>query len=86
MSSNNFALGKKNLIIIGIAAVIILIGFILMSGPGTTVEEGFNPDIFSPRRIKVAPIVCMIGFVLMIFGIMIPSENKKETNDSNQNR
>ncbi|HOV35377.1 MAG: hypothetical protein BWZ06_01547 [Bacteroidetes bacterium ADurb.BinA261] len=86
MSSNNFALSKKNLIIIGVAAVIILIGFILMSGPGTTVEEGFNPDIFSPRRIKVAPIVCMIGFVLMIFGIMIPSENKKETNDSNQNR
>lgn len=86
MSSNNFALSKKNLIIIGIAAVIILIGFILMSGPSTTVEEGFNPDIFSPRRIKVAPIVCMIGFVLMIFGIMIPSENKKETNDSNQNR
>lgn len=86
MSSNNFALSKKNLIIIGVAAVIILIGFILMSGPGTTVEEGFNPDIFSPRRIKVAPIVCMIGFVLMIFGILIPSKNKKETNDSNQNR
>ena len=37
MSSNNFALSKKNLIIIGVAAVIILIGFILMSGPGTTV-------------------------------------------------
>ncbi len=85
MYNTNFALGKKNLIIIGIAAVIILIGFILMSGPGTTVEEGFNPDIFSPRRIKVAPIVCMIGFVLMIFGIMKPSKNKKETNESNQN-
>ena len=86
MSNTNFALGKKNLIIIGIAAFIILIGFILMSGPGTTVEEGFNPDIFSPRRIKVAPIVCMIGFFLMVFGIMMPSKNKKETNDSNQNR
>jgi uncharacterized membrane protein len=85
MSNNNFALGKKNLIIIGIAAVIILIGFILMSGPGTTVEKGFNPDIFSPRRIKVAPIVCMIGFILMIFGIMVPSKSKKEKNDSNQN-
>ena len=84
MSNNNFALGKKNLIIIGIAAVIILIGFILMSGPGTTVEKGFNPDIFSPRRIKVAPIVCMTGFVLMIFGIMVP-QNKKDKNDSNQN-
>ena len=49
--------------------VIVVIGFILMSGPGST-ESSYNPDIFSARRIKLAPIVCLIGFVSMIYAVM----------------
>ena len=37
---------------------------------GSKTEVEFNPDVFSFRRITLAPIVCMAGFVLMIFGIM----------------
>ena len=45
-----------------------LIGFALMAGEPSTTE--FNPDVFSLRRITLAPIVCMIGFFGMIIAIM----------------
>jgi hypothetical protein len=48
-----------------------------MTGPSTTFESGFEQDIFSARRIKLAPIVCLIGFVLMVFGILYPSKEKE---------
>lgn len=81
MSDKNFALGKTNFIIIGIAIAVIIIGFLLMLGPGTSVEGGFNHDIFSPRRIKLAPVVCLIGFILVIVGILYPSKEDKRINN-----
>ncbi|MDR1623503.1 MAG: DUF3098 domain-containing protein [Tannerellaceae bacterium] len=76
MSKEDFAFGKGNFILIAISVVIIIIGFVLMSGGA---EEGtfFNPEIFSTRRIVVAPVVCMIGFGLMIVGILKNSKDKK---------
>lgn len=49
-----FALGKTNIILIAVAFVVIVVGFLLMLGPGTT-PEAYNPDIFSFRRIVLAP-------------------------------
>lgn len=49
--------------------VIVIIGFLLMVGPNTT-DTTFEPDIFSTRRTKVAPIVCLFGFVSMIYAII----------------
>lgn len=46
-----------------------------MSGSGST-EEAFNPEIFSARRIKLAPAVCFTGFIFIIFGIMAKSKKK----------
>ena len=77
MSQKNFALSKINLIIIAVAIMIIIVGFLLMAGPGSSVENGFNPDIFSARRIKLAPVVCLVGFVLMIVGILYPVKPHK---------
>lgn len=76
MSQKNIALSKTNLIICGVAVLIIILGFLLMTGPATSFENGFEQDIFSARRIKLAPIVCLIGFVLMVFGILYPSKDK----------
>jgi uncharacterized membrane protein len=59
---------KQNYIIIAIALIIMVIGFLLMTGSTTILD--YNPDIFSFRRITLAPIVTIIGFVLMIVGIM----------------
>ena len=70
---NNLAFTKKNYILLAIGMVIIIAGFIMMSGNGST-EEAFNPEIFSVRRIKVAPAVCFVGFVFIIFGIMFKSK------------
>lgn len=81
MSQKSIALGKKNLIICGIAIILIIIGFLLMTGPATTFENGFEPDIFSARRIKLAPVVCLAGFVLMVVGILFPSKEKSSVID-----
>lgn len=63
------AFTKNNYIIIAISMAVIVIGFILMSGSGSN-EEAFNYDIFSATRIKVAPLMCFIGFIGIIAGIM----------------
>lgn len=63
------ALSKVNFILIATGAVIIIAGLLLMTGPSST-ETHFEPDIFSTRRIVVAPIVCFVGFIFMIFAIM----------------
>ena len=60
MDKKTLAFGKKNYILLGIGMAVIILGFILMSGPGST-ETHFEPDIFSVRRIKVAPAVCFFG-------------------------
>lgn len=76
MSENNIALSKTNLIICAVAIIIIIVGFLLMVGPATSVESGFEPDIFSVRRIKIAPMITLSGFVLMIFGILFPVKER----------
>lgn len=58
-----------NFILLAVCMAIVIIGFVLMAGPGST-EEVYNPDIFSARRIKVAPVVCLIGFAGMVYAIM----------------
>lgn len=72
-----FALDKTNFILITLGVVIIIAGLLLMTGPSST-ETHFEPDIFSTRRIVVAPFVCFVGFVFMIFSIMYRPKNKKE--------
>lgn len=63
---------KINYILIAIAVALIVLGFILMTGTPSSLE--YNPDIFSFRRITLAPIVCFIGFVMVIVGIMYKSK------------
>lgn len=71
-----FALDKKNFILIGIGVIIIIAGLLLMTGPSST-ETHFEADIFSTRRIVIAPLVCFVGFVFMIFAIMFRSKDKQ---------
>ncbi|EFA97999.1 hypothetical protein BFS16_04675 [Hoylesella timonensis] len=69
MDKRNFAFDKVNFMLLAIGVVVVIIGFLLMSGSGST-ETAYNPDIFSVRRIKVAPVVCFLGFVSIIFAII----------------
>lgn len=69
MDKKNFAFDRMNYILLAIGMAIVVIGFILMSGPGST-ETNYDPDIFSARRIKLAPAVCLLGFVSMIYAVI----------------
>lgn len=84
MDKKDFAFGKQNYIICAVSVVLIIVGFILMTGPASSVEGGFEPDIFSARRIVVAPMICFAGFLLMIVGILYP--RKKELADEKKER
>ena len=66
---NNLAFGKMNYILLVVGVMIAVLGFVLMSGSGTT-EEAFNPDIFSDRRIKIAPMVSLLGFVVVVVAVL----------------
>ena len=72
---NNFAFSKINFILIGISMLIVVIGFLLMIGASSD-ETNFNQEIFSDMRIKVAPVICLVGFLSVIFGIMYRPKNK----------
>ena len=61
--------GKRNYVILSIGSILVIIGYILMSGEGST-PAAYNPDIFSGLRIKVAPVVCLTGYLINIFGIL----------------
>ena len=65
---------KTNFIRLAIGMAIVILGFILMSG-GNSNEKVFDPEIFSTMRIKVAPVICFIGFVSMIFAIIHKPKN-----------
>lgn len=69
MDKRNYAFDKINYILIAVGMVIVILGFILMSGSGSD-ESVFDADIFSVRRIKVAPVVCFIGFISIIYAII----------------
>ena len=71
--------GKRNYVILSIGSILVIIGYILslvlgvvdilMSGKGSTLAA-YNPDIFSDLRIRVAPVICLIGYLLNGFGII----------------
>lgn len=63
-------LTKRNFIFMAVAGALIVIGFLLMLGGSSTVDE-FNPDIFSTRRVVVGPLLAFLGFVGMGVAITI---------------
>ena len=69
-NDNKMPLTVKNYALIAVGAVIIIIGFILMAGGTTATPEQFNEDIFSFRRITLAPIVVIAGFAFEIYAIL----------------
>ena len=70
-NSAGFALGKNNLKLMLIGLGIIILGFALMTGGKSPDPKIFNKEvIFSFRRITLAPIIVMFGFLFEIYAIM----------------
>jgi hypothetical protein len=76
MDKQKFAFDKTNFLLLGIGMAVVILGFVLMSGPSST-ETAFEPDIFSVRRIKVAPAVCFLGFISMIYAVLRKPKTKE---------
>lgn len=71
-----FAFGKENYRILIIGVLIVVVGYLLMIGGGAQSPNDFNADeIFSPRRITIAPITILAGFIVVLFGIMKKSKD-----------
>lgn len=69
-----FLFSKKNYRIMIIGLVVIAVGFILMSGGGSDDPNVFNEEIYSFRRIRLAPTLVLIGFAIQIYAIMATSK------------
>lgn len=70
MGKLNFALGRENYKLLAIGFAIIIVGFLLMLGGKSDNPEQFSENIFSFRRITLAPIVVLAGFIFEIWAIM----------------
>lgn len=74
-----FALGKENYILLIIGFAIIVFGFLLMIGGKAESPDEFNEAIFSFRRITLAPVIVLFGFVFEIYAIMKkPKQTEQE--------
>lgn len=75
-----FIFQKKNYTIMFIGLACIALGFILMNGGGTDDPTVFNPEIFSFRRIRLAPTLVIVGFALEIYAILASPKKKESKN------
>lgn len=83
MTSREKPFSNTNYLLMAGCAALIVIGFLLMSGGGSSIEGGFNPDIFSTRRIVVGPTIAFLGFLMMAFAIIyVPRSRRKEPDNA----
>lgn len=71
-----FAFGRLNYVLMGVGLAILALGYILLTGGGSDDPNTFNPAMFDNRRLVVAPILIVVGFVVEILAIMY--KGKKE--------
>ncbi len=69
-SSVAFAFGKENYKLLILGLIVITIGFLLMIGGGSDDPNVFSEDIFSFRRMTLAPILILAGYIIEIYAIM----------------
>lgn len=76
--NKEFIFQKKNYLFLFIGIAFIALGFILMSGGGSDDPNVFNPDIYSFRRIRLAPTLVLIGLGIQVYAILLnPNKNKE---------
>ncbi len=79
LKSTGLPLAKENYILLGVGFLIIILGFILMSGGGSDDPNVFNEEeLFSFRRTTLAPIIVLFGFIFEIWAIMKKPKNNTE--------
>ena len=74
MAKKKLLFGKRNYKFMLIGILFIAVGFILMSGGGSDDPNIFNEEIYNFRRIRLAPILVIIGFIIQVYAILTKSE------------
>lgn len=69
-TNEEFLFGKRNYILMLVGLAVIALGFILMAGGGSDDPNVFNPDIYSWRRIRLAPTLVIVGLGIEIYAIL----------------
>ncbi len=80
---HQFAFSKVNFILLAIGIAIVMVGLLLMSGGGTTIEQ-FDPEIFNAQRIRVAPMVTFFGYLFIVVAILYQPKGKSVTSEYNK--
>jgi hypothetical protein len=78
VEEGSFALPKKNVLYIIAGFAIMVLGYVLMSGGGSDNPDVFNREMFSFRRITLAPVVILVGMVVEIWAIMHIGKSKRQ--------
>ncbi|MBT9188223.1 MULTISPECIES: DUF3098 domain-containing protein [Zobellia] len=76
-AKQEFIFQKKNYTFFFVGLAFIAVGFILMSGGGSDDPNVFNEDIYSFRRIRLAPTLVLIGLGIEIYAILLNPHKKK---------
>jgi len=76
VSESVFIFGKKNYKFMFIGIACIALGYILMAGGGSDDPNVFNPEIFNFRRIRLAPMLVLVGFGIQIYAILLNPDKK----------
>ena len=75
-NEKEFLFGKRSYRIMSVGAALIVVGFVLMTGGGSDDPNVFNPEIYSPLRIRVAPTLVLVGFAVLMVAIL-SAKNKQ---------
>ncbi len=78
LPKKEFIFQKKNYLFMFIGIAFIVLGFILMSGGGSDDPNVFNPEIYSFRRIRLAPTLVLIGLGIEVYAILLNPHKKKK--------
>lgn len=76
-AKTHFIFERKNYMFMAIGAAVIALGFILMAGGGSDDPNVFNPEIYSWRRIRLAPALILIGFGIEVYAILLDTRKQK---------
>ena len=69
-NDSEMPLSMRNYALIGIGVVVIILGMVLMCGGGSDDPTQFNYEMFSWRRITLAPILIVGGFAFEIYALL----------------
>ena len=78
MEKQTFVFERGNFILMLVGVLLVIIGYVLMAGGGSDDPAVFNPEIFSTRRIVIAPSFILAGLLVEVFAIMKTRNSKND--------